>query len=158
MNEYYYENLNKFKHDKKCWKFQYYTMIRTSKSDIKLRDEHGNLISNDAPIAQKFNEFFATSTREIKQQIEVHLPDSCNSLRTLRQHQNNFVFSNTSNNEINEIIKSLDGAKASESDGIYVKTFVECVQELSPLIKSIFNDLVNTIPIPKEIHTNTICC
>lgn len=152
---------------KKCWKVLNETLGRTKRVSVILKDHNGELIQDESQKAEFLNNHFLRSIVELKMQIEHFPTDSCNSLRTLCQHDERFRFDFTTPAEVNQIIANLSPSKSSGHDNIPAKIILECANHITPYITNIFNNIIKTstypdilkihkvIPIPKATNADT---
>ncbi|XP_075158035.1 uncharacterized protein LOC142231305 [Haematobia irritans] len=153
MDQYYIDNLNRFRQDpKKCWKFLNKSFGRSHRTEATIVDDRGEEIVEDKARAQRFNDYFVNSIEDLRQRLGQS--DGFNSLRTLRYHTNTFKFKDTTVDEILSIIRDMDVTKSAGFDDVSVLSVRECAEELSPYLTKIFNDIINTATFPSclKIH------
>lgn len=169
MNLYYENNLLKFGGDiKSCWRFLNNAMGRSNGKPVNIVDSDGNFVDNNQIKATIFNEYFVNVVESLKQGIETHSDDNCNSLRTLQQHNKRFYFREVALNKLENTIMSLNKTKCPGHDNISSTLIMECCTILSPFLVRIFNTMINTsiypdllklhkvIPIPKSSNSKTV--
>lgn len=168
MNNYYYDNLNQIQQDpKKSWTFLNKNLGRKTKSEIKIIDVNGDIISDDQK-SDVFNAYFLQLPKTLKQKIDCLPGDSCNSLRTLNRCQSAFRFFHTTDFDIIDIISKLDLNKSCGYDDISPKMLSQCKNIISPYLTRIFNKMISTsmypddlkiakiIPLPKECNATQV--
>ncbi|XP_075163257.1 uncharacterized protein LOC142235890 [Haematobia irritans] len=169
MDNYLYDNLSNIQNNpRKCWQLLNQISGRSSKSEITVKDDLGNLISSDIAKAEKFNEYFLKSVDDLKRQLQSSSSDNYNSLRSLQRHNNRFRISLTNESEIENVIHNLELNKGCGSDEITPKAISACMRHLCPYLALIFNASINEstypeslkiqkiLPIPKEIRSTSL--
>ena len=85
----------------------------------------------------------------MKEQIGYSTTDTCNELRTLRNCNNTFIFSSTTNEEISTIIRNLSSSKSPGHDKLSPKIFINLNNEMNNEIK-----ISKIVPILKAINAH----
>ena len=142
-NKYYAHLFNKYRdNSKKQWQTINNLLNRTKPktTNMRLKDDNGNVTSNPSDIAEQFNCYFTTIADRLKTQTETdgRSADSYNT--TMRNENPNSIFLNPSSpSEVNSIINSLQVKATSDSDIRALKT-----ASLIPSFNSILSDVINS--------------
>lgn len=129
-------------------------MGRNCLKTINLTDTNGKPIESDSVKAEVLNDYFLQSIRDIRSKIEQSPLDSCNSLRTLIQHNDRCYFHHATYDDIYLIISNLKPGKSSGHDNILPWLLLDNKDEFTPYLVNIINNMINTSVYPEilKIH------
>lgn len=133
-----------------AWKIINDLTGRTKKSKVAiLRDEHNNYITDSLKIANAFQKKFIATSSNQRPLIESHKYIGKLINKT-------FNFDEVSSDTIANHIALLNESKSCGYDGISAKVIKCCVNELSPILTSVFNLMIRTGKYPDRLKQSTV--
>jgi hypothetical protein len=156
MNDYINNMTNETKNNSSnYWKFlKTFCKTKKSKSSAKIFKIISKDTSHDTEesVGEHFNKFFTNFQSRFSTTME-ESNEYINKLFNNSRKNNNimgktFKFTETSSNEVANIIKDLDSKSSAGYIGIPTKLFKYCSETLSPIISIIINSCLNSMQIP----------
>ena len=144
-NKYYAHLFNKYRdNSKKQWQTinTLLNRLKPKTTNIRLKDDNGNVTNNSTLVAEQFNRYFTTIADRLKTHTDTdELPNSNYNYKSTMTNENpNSIFLNpSSSSEVENIIDSLKVKATSDSDIRALKT-----ASLIPSFNTVLSEVINS--------------
>lgn len=155
-DRHYKQSLAKCGNDpKKTWAFLNKSIGRSRLTSIpNVKDSDGNSIECPKKTATLFNNHFI----KVSQELEAAFPagHQCGSLDTIKSIDTQLHFDDATQDEIVQIIESLDSKSAPGHDLITVQLLKDCKNVMVPFLTKLFNLMLSTSRYPDQLKIQKV--
>lgn len=156
MNSFYQTKLREFQaNPKKCWKFLNEHLGRARSSEIRLKNDNGDYVTNNE-MCEMFNDFFVNIPKVLKSKIRYFPGDNFNMFDTLTPVRYSFHFCATYEEEVLEFVSKLQINKSPGHDDVNTKMLKVCEDVVLPKLIAVFNTIINTSVYPDILKISKI--
>lgn len=149
---YFHDQFAQCSNSKQTWKtISNVLQIKGKKESICQVKIGVNTTSNKNEIANEAAYHFATVGNKLANRIAKHPNDHPNKLCTLTTCTNSIFMNPTDENEVKNLILSLDGKKARGIDGVDANTLKQCANEVAPVLADLINICIAQGQYPDEL-------